>query len=87
MVLSASRKSLVVLCFFSSLLVLSVATETSGADAAAARKMTPGGAAGAADDTPRGYRSSYPVPGYGAGNKIMASGALVTFCCFFPLLF
>ncbi|PAN34379.1 hypothetical protein PAHAL_6G088500 [Panicum hallii] len=83
MVLSASRKSLVVLCFFSSLLVLSVATETSGADAAAARKMTPGGAAGAADDTP-GY--GYP-PGYGAGNKIMASGALVTFCCFFPLLF
>ncbi|CAO2187599.1 unnamed protein product [Urochloa humidicola] len=76
----ASRAGLVVLCF-ASLFVSSFAGETTTAQDAG-KNMTSGGLVDAAD-----YIPTYGPPHYGAVNRIMARGVLVTFFCLLSFLF
>ncbi|CAO2210495.1 unnamed protein product [Urochloa humidicola] len=81
MALRASRAGLMVLYFASLLLVSSFADETTTAHDAG-KNMTSGGLVDADD-----YVPTYGPPPYGAVNRIMARGVLVTFSCLLSFLF
>ncbi|KAG2564051.1 hypothetical protein PVAP13_8KG394300 [Panicum virgatum] len=83
MALSASSTGLVMLCF-ASLLVSSLADDTSGALADAGKNMASGGVVDAY--SPPGP-PTYGPPTYGAVNRITARCVLVVFCCMFSFLF